>query len=108
MDLGVYYQKIRDVEASIQIPFPVVISQETADGGKAGVFVEVTRRNAARMIVDGTAKLASPEQTTTFQQQQEKARQMAEQAAAAAKVQIAVLSADELTKLHSESKPAKG
>jgi len=107
MDLGVYYQKIRDVEASIQAKFPVVISEETADGGKTGVLVEVTRRNAARMIVDGTAKLASAEDTTAFRQQQAKAKQMAEQAAAAAKVQVAILSADELAKLGG-SKPAKG
>ena len=40
----------------------VVISLETPDGGKAGVPTEVSRRNAARLIVEGWAELANADE----------------------------------------------
>jgi len=52
MDLRMYYQKIRDTEAKIADPFPVVESCETPDGGPAGRLTEVTPALAARMIVE--------------------------------------------------------
>ncbi len=42
MDLKIYYQKIRERKREIDEPFPVVMSRETQDGGKAGVSTEVT------------------------------------------------------------------
>src|SRR5690242_15334289 len=62
MDLKIYYQKVREKRASIAEAFPVVVSQETGDGGKDGVLTEVTPDLAAKMIVDGTAHLASAEE----------------------------------------------
>jgi len=59
MDLRVYYQKIRDIESKIPGQYAVVVSLPTPDGGKAGTITEVSRRVAAKMVVDGTAKLAS-------------------------------------------------
>ena len=59
MDLRAYYQEIRDVEAKIPGPCAVVVSVATPDGGKAGTLTEVPRRVAAKMLVDGTAKLAA-------------------------------------------------
>ena len=66
MDLRAYYQKIRDIEAEIVEEFPVVVSVEGPDGGRAGVRTEVTRRIAARPGVynlavtkDGTRLLAT-------------------------------------------------
>jgi len=58
MDLRIYYQKVRDVEAKIAEEFPTVVSRETPDGGKAGVQTQVPRRIAAKMIVEGLADLA--------------------------------------------------
>jgi len=58
MDLRIYYQKIRDCEAKIPGTFAFVVSTATPDGGKAGVVTEVPRRVAAKMVVDGTARLA--------------------------------------------------
>ena len=58
MDLKIYYQKIREVEARIEEQFPIVISKETADGGHAGTATEVPRRLAAKMIVEGLARIA--------------------------------------------------
>jgi len=58
MDLRGYYQKIREVEATIADAYAVIVSLETPDGGKAGTQTEVTRSLAAKMIVNGLAKLA--------------------------------------------------
>ena len=114
MDLRTYYQKIRDTEATIPAQYVVVISKATDDGGKSGVPVEVTRPVAAKMVVEGSAVLATAEQATAFQAKQAAAQKAAQQAAAAAKVQVTVVSSDDLkrltddlTKLKSGSKPAE-
>ena len=65
MDLRMYFQKIRDVEAKIPGTYATVVSLETPDGGKAGLLTDVPRRVAAKMVVDGVATLAvntKPEQ----------------------------------------------
>lgn len=36
MDVRQYYRKIREVEADLRETYPLVISLETSDGGKAG------------------------------------------------------------------------
>jgi hypothetical protein len=59
VDVRIYYQKIRDVEAKIPQSSVKVISLQTPDGGKAGLITEVPRRVAAKMVVDGTAKIAA-------------------------------------------------
>ena len=67
MDLRGYYQKIREVESKIADAFAVIMSLETPDGGKAGTQTEVTRSLAAKMIVNGLAKLAEAEDKPTGQ-----------------------------------------
>jgi hypothetical protein len=104
MDLKLYYQKIRDVASKIEEPFPVLVSVETADGGKDGILTEVPQALAAKMVVEGTAHLASNPEAKTFRQQQAEAKRALEQAAAAAKVQLAVLSTDDLNRLKGTSK----
>lgn len=99
MDLKLYYQKIRDAETKIQDEFPVVISLETPDGGRPGTLTEVPRRIAARLLVDGLAQVASPEQKQAFLQAQAEAKRVAEQLAAAAQVRLTVLPTAELDKL---------
>jgi|SRR5450631_3637008 hypothetical protein len=99
MDLQVYYQKIRDFAATIREAFPVVVSLETADGGKSGVISEVAARLAAKLVVEGTARLAIPEEAEAFRQLQAEAKRLADQEAAVAKVQLTVLSTDELKRL---------
>jgi hypothetical protein len=73
MDLRVYYQKIRKLEAEIAEPFVVVVSRETPDGGKAGVKTDVPRSLAARMIVEDRADMASAEETAQFHAERERA-----------------------------------
>ncbi len=105
MDLKRYYQKIRDVESTILEPFAVVVSLETPDGGKAGAVTEVPPRVAARMIVDGSARLASVEEVQRLRQAQAEALQAAEQAEAAGRVQLTVVSTDELNRLREAVRP---
>ncbi len=66
MDLRTYYQTIRKIEAEITEEEAVIISRETSDGGRAGVKTEVSRELAARLIAEGTADLASPEDAAEF------------------------------------------
>ena len=62
MDLRVYFQKLRSIEANIPTSYVVVVSQETPDGGRAGVQTEVRREMAARLVIEGRARLASEEE----------------------------------------------
>ena len=66
MDLRAYYDKIRTIEAVIDAVFAVVTSRATPDGGRAGVQTELPRAVAARLIADGKADLANPEETAQF------------------------------------------
>jgi hypothetical protein len=72
MDLFSYYEKIRSVEVAIDAVFAVVTSRATPDGGRAGVKTELPRAVAARLIADGKAELASPEETAQFRAAAEK------------------------------------
>ena len=91
MDLRIYYQKIREKRAGIAEPFPVVVSCDTPDGGKAGVMTEVTPDLAAKMAIDGTAKLVSPEEAQKFRQRQAAAKKLVDDAITASKVQLTVV-----------------
>ena len=71
MDLRAYYEKIRRIEALIDAVFAVVISRATPDGGRAGVRAELPRTMAARLIADGKADLANPEETAQFRSEAE-------------------------------------
>jgi len=99
MDLRVYYQKIRQIETGLGEPDVVVVSQETPDGGRAGVRGEVPRRMAAQMVVEGKARLATPEEASEFREQAVAAKQAADQQAAAGRVQFTVVSEADLRAL---------
>jgi hypothetical protein len=99
MDLKTYYQKIRDIAAKIPEVEVVVVSAETADGGKAGLRMEVPRHLAAKLLVDGRACLAVTEAAAAFRAEVAEAAQVAQKLAQASKLQIAVLSSDELNRL---------
>jgi ribosomal protein L9 len=104
MDLTLYYNNIREEEARIAETFAVIVSNETADGGKAGQLTEAPKAVAARMIIQGLARLATAEQAEAFRADQEAAaRQMKEQAAAA-QVQFSVMPRAQLEMLKSAAK----
>jgi hypothetical protein len=87
---------MREIESTINEPFPVVVSLETPDGGKAGMLTEVSRFNAAKMIIEGRALLANDSQKQTYREQQAMLRSAAEKADLAKRVQVAILADSDL------------
>jgi hypothetical protein len=107
MDLQLYYQKIRAIEERIGDEFPIVISNESADGGKGGKSTEVPRRIAAKLVVEGLARLASADETKTYRDQVAEARRLAEQMEQASRVQLTVLSTADLKQLKGQTRNSK-
>jgi len=107
MDLRLYYQKIRDTQAKIADPFPVVESCETPDGGTSGRLTEVTPALAAKLIVEGAARLATEADAAAFHEERAKAKQAADEALAAAKVQMTFLPMAEWNRIQDAGKRAK-
>jgi len=107
MDLKLFYQKIREAESKIADAFPVVVSQETGDGGKEGKFTETTRAIAAKAIAEGTARLANAEEAKAFREQQAEANRVVQELAAAARVHFTVVPTSELNKMKGGPRSAK-
>jgi len=107
MDLKRYYQNIHDLESSIQDGFAVVVSLETPDGGRPGTMTEVLPRIAAKMVVDGIARLASAEEAEQHRKTQAEAQRAAAQAALANRVQLSVVPTTELNRLREAARPAE-
>jgi hypothetical protein len=99
MDLKLYYQKIRDTESKISDAFPIVMSLQTDDGGKSGCTAEVTRAVAAKMITEGTVRLATAAEAKTFREDRAEAKRLADEEAEVAKVQVTVVPSSELARL---------
>ena len=93
MDLRGYYKKIRDVESALIESYPIVVSLETADGGRSGISSEVPRLVAAKQIVEGRARLATQAEAALFHEHNLKARRAAEQIAALNRMQLMVVPA---------------
>jgi hypothetical protein len=96
MDLRGYYRKIRELEATIAEDFPIVRSLASEDGGRSGKLTEVPRAVAARMVIDGSAEIASAEEARDFRQQVEEARKAEQQRRQASQIQFTILSEAEL------------
>jgi hypothetical protein len=105
MDLQMYYRKIREIEHNLSTPSVVVTSHDTPDGGREGVFTEVSRRTAAKMIVEGSARLATEQEATDFRERNGEAKIRADQLAAASRMQFTVVSTNDLRKLKSGTRP---
>jgi len=88
MDLKAFYQKLQKIELEIVDPSVVVVSHETPDGGRAGTKVEVSKAIAARLLLEGRARLATPEEIAEYREAIEAARREEEQKNAAQKVQV--------------------
>jgi hypothetical protein len=107
MDLQVYYQKIREMETKVADEFPLVVSMETTDGGKVGTKTEVPRRLAAKMLVEGMARLATKEEAKAHREGLAEAKRAVDREAAAARVKLTVLSATDLERLRGEARSNK-
>jgi hypothetical protein len=104
MDLKVYYQKIRDLERSFKEAYPVVVSQETPEGGVAGVKTEVPVHIAARMIVEGQARLSSEPEAKEFLELKADAKRTADEVEASKRIQVTV-SPESARRTRRSSKP---
>jgi uncharacterized Fe-S cluster-containing radical SAM superfamily enzyme len=107
MDLRLFYQKLRKIEQEIADPHVLVVSHETPDGGRAGQTSEVSRGIAARLIVEGRARLASVEEVAAYRTAIEQARQEAEQRVMAQKIQVSVVSEADFRAIKSAPRPEK-
>jgi len=96
MNLKEYFNEIYIQEVSIEDEFVLVISLATPNGGKAGVVSEVSRATAAKMIVDKTARLATPEETEEIRERQLEAKRQKDTAVIQARLRLAVQAEDEL------------
>jgi hypothetical protein len=105
MDLKIYYQKIREQETTLPDGDVLVVSKETQDGGKAGVRTEVPRRVAAKLLVDGTVRVATPEEAEQFRVQQAEAKRAAIELVMANRVQVSVIPASELKQIRESLQP---
>jgi hypothetical protein len=70
----------------------------------AALKTEVARLLAAKLTVDGQARLATPEETSVYREALAEATRRAEQSAAAARLQLAVLSTTELDQLKRDAR----
>lgn len=104
MDIRIYFQKIKETEAALSTEFVVVASLETGDGGRAGVFTEVTRHMAAKLIVEGRARIAEHGEAKQFKEDAQRARLEAEQAEAASRLQFTVISEQDARALRSKQR----
>jgi hypothetical protein len=91
VDLRSYYRKIRETEGGISAPFVVVISLATPEGGKPGTATEVSRHIAAKLVVEGRARVATDEESKQFHEEQLEGRRAAEAAAAAQRMQVTIV-----------------
>jgi hypothetical protein len=107
MDLRAFFQKLSKIELEIVDPHVVMVSNETPDGGRPGQLAEVSRSNAARLILEGHAHLASAEESAEFRAAARKALEEAQQRLLAEKVQVNVISDADLRALKSASRAEK-
>jgi hypothetical protein len=99
MTLKEYYREMEAILATIEEPFVVVISLQTPNGGRAGVASEVGRETAARLVVEGKARLASGEEVARMRQERDDAKRLKDIAELQERVRMTRLAEDELKAL---------
>jgi len=107
MDLKDFYRRIREIEGTIAEADALVVSHETADGGKPGVMTEAPRSIVARLIAEGRARLATPDEAAAHHEKLRVAIDLAERAALADRVQVALVSDADLEGLKQRTKTKK-
>ena len=108
MDLRNFFKRLREIEATIEGASALVVSHDTQDGGKAGVITETPRYVAARLIAEGRARLASPDEIGIHRETIRLAVEVADNAALADRVQVALVSDVDLEGLRQKTKSRKG
>jgi len=95
MDVRQYYRKLREVEAGIKEPCVRVTSLETSDGGKPGIVSEVSREQAAKLIIEGRVTLSTDGEEKAFFGKQTADKKAFEKADMARRLQVTIVSAPE-------------
>lgn len=98
MDVRAYYRKIRETEALLRGDHFIVVSLDTAEGGKAGVRTEVSKATAAKLITEDRARVASDEEGLEFYEMQREERERVEAEQAARRMQVMVIPQHDLRK----------
>jgi hypothetical protein len=107
MDVRTYYRRIAELEASIEAKDVMVVSLDTPDGGKAGVFTEAPKRVACQLVVEGRAKLATEVEALDYRRRQRDAKKALDNASAMSRVQISLVPEQDLKALRSMLKPGR-
>jgi hypothetical protein len=97
MDLRQFYKKVREVESSLALPFVMVSSLETSEGGRPGVVSEVGREVAAMLIVGAKAVLATENEVDSYRLAQAQAKAAHEKDQIAQRLQVTIVSDSEGT-----------
>jgi hypothetical protein len=107
MDVRQYYRKLREVESTIAEPYLLVTSMETSDGGKSGIVSEVSREQAAKLIVEGRVTLSTEVEGKIYFAKRTAEKKAFEKAEMARRLQVTIVSAPEEKELKvSEFEPA--
>jgi len=101
VDLKLYYHKTRTIEATIPGEHAVVVSLETSDGGRAGQLSEVSRAVAAKLVVQGKARLGNEQETEEFKTAIREAKEAADELSMRDRVQLSVLNQADVELLRS-------
>ena len=104
MDLRQFYRKIKEFEEGIKSEEVIVVSNETSDGGKAGVKSELKRPIAARMLAEGRVRLATEAEAQLFHHEKEDAYKRGQDILSSSKIQLAVLTESEMKAIKSALK----
>jgi hypothetical protein len=91
VDLKAYFKKVAEIAETLVEGDQLVVSQETSDGGKAGVMTEVTKAIASRLIAEGKARLATEVEKSQWLAELEEKRKHFEQAVLAKTVHLQVV-----------------
>ncbi len=108
MDLRVFFQKVRQLEKELPGNHVVVVSTETPDGGRPGQTAEVAKAVAARMIVEGKARLATPEECAQRQSEVASGIETAKRRDLMGKAQVRLLSDSDIESLRTALRSPKG
>jgi len=107
MNIRAYFQKVRDVEASIPGDVVRVVSIAGDDGSIGGVITEVTRATAAKLIVDQKSRLATSEEVESLLAIHEEARRRIREENAAQRVQVTILTESQAESLRKQTTAAR-
>jgi len=107
VDLTVFYRKVRQLETEIAGDHAVVVSNDTPDGGVSGRTANVPKAIAARLVVEGKARLATPEESERHHTETAHAIEAGRKRELLGRAQIRLLSDGDIEALRGALKPTR-